>query len=67
MGTQSISKQALQRLPAYLNYLNALPEVKPANISATAIAEALHLHDVQVRKDLAIVSSGGRPKVGYVT
>ena len=67
MGTQSISKQALQRLPVYLNYLNALPEVKPANISATAIAEALHLHDVQVRKDLAIVSSGGRPKVGYVT
>lgn len=67
VGTQSISKQALMRLPVYLNYLKSLPVGAPANISATAIAEALHLHDVQVRKDLAVVSSGGRPKVGYVT
>ena len=34
---------------------------------ATAIAEALNLNDVQVRKDLASVSKGGKPKVGYVT
>ncbi len=36
-------------------------------ISATAIAEALNLNDVQVRKDLAAVSSSGKPKIGYVT
>jgi redox-sensing transcriptional repressor rex 1 len=36
-------------------------------ISATAIAEALSLNDVQVRKDLAAVSSSGKPKIGYVT
>lgn len=35
------------------------------NISATTIAEALQLNDVQVRKDLASVSSSGKPKVGY--
>lgn len=29
--------------------------------------EALGLNDVQVRKDLAQVSSGGRPKIGYIT
>ena len=29
------------------------------------IAEALQLNDVQVRKDLASVSSSGKPKVGY--
>ena len=67
MDGQPISKQALQRLPVYLNYLKSLPDNDPVNISATAIAEALHLHDVQVRKVLAIVSTGGRPKIGYVT
>ena len=35
------------------------------HISATTIAEALQLNDVQVRKDLASVSSSGKPKVGY--
>ena len=67
MDGQSISRQALQRLPVYLNYLKSLPEGEHMNISATAIAEALHLHDVQVRKDLAVVSTGGRPKIGYIT
>jgi redox-sensing transcriptional repressor len=37
------------------------------NISATTIAEALGLNDVQVRKDLSSISSGGRPKIGYIT
>lgn len=61
-----VSPQTVQRLPLYLNYLNALPR-GTAHISATAIAEGLGLHDVQVRKDLAAVSSGGRPKTGYAT
>ena len=65
MSVQSVSKQTLQRLPQYLNFLKSMPRTGAANISATAIAEALGLGDVQVRKDLALVSSGGRPKVGY--
>lgn len=66
--TKNITSQTLQRLPVYFNYLVSLPEQrKCGNISATAIAEALGLNDVQVRKDLASVSSGGRPKVGYMT
>ena len=53
-------------LPLYFNYLTSLSDDKKnGNISATAIAEALGLNDVQVRKDLASVSRGGRPKVGY--
>jgi redox-sensing transcriptional repressor len=48
-----------------LNYLKSLPKDGAANISATMIAEALRLNDVQVRKDLALVSDGGRPKIGY--
>ena len=63
--TPNISKHTLQRLPMYLSYIQGLPEDAPKNISATTIAEALQLHEVQVRKDLASVSSSGKPKVGY--
>ena len=63
--TPNISKYTLQRLPMYLSYIQGLPEDAPKNISATTIAEALQLNDVQVRKDLASVSSSGKPKVGY--
>ena len=35
-------------------------------ISATALANALGMGEVQVRKDLAQVCDGGRPKVGYL-
>lgn len=63
--TQNISKHTLQRLPMYLSYIKGLPEDASKNISATTIAEALQLNDVQVRKDLASVSSSGKPKVGY--
>lgn len=48
----------------YLEYLRAIGE-NAENISATAIAKALHLGEVQVRKDLAAVSGAGRPKTGY--
>lgn len=60
-----VSKSVLRRLPVYLAYLKALPEDAPENISATTLATALSMGEVQVRKDLAMVSDGGRPKVGY--
>lgn len=63
---QSISKQTLQRLPLYLNYLKTLSFSKTANISATTISNELGLNQVQVRKDLAAVTSGGRPRTGYI-
>ena len=65
MEKTSISNQTLKRLPIYLNFLKTVPP-QTVNISATTIAEALSLNEVQVRKDLAAVSSGGRPKVGYL-
>ncbi len=61
--SQQVSVNTLQRLPTYLNYLKSLDD--NGNISSTEIARALGLNDVQVRKDLSSVSSGGRPKVGY--
>ncbi|RKJ40139.1 redox-sensing transcriptional repressor Rex [Acutalibacter sp. 1XD8-33] len=66
MPDRCVSKQALQRLPAYLNFLRNSGEQAGKYVSATAIAEALGINDVVVRKDLASVSSRGRPKVGYV-
>ena len=61
-----ISKSVLKRLPGYLAYLKNMPQDAPAHISATALANALGMGEVQVRKDLAMVSDGGRPKIGYL-
>lgn len=66
MQGKEISKSVLKRLPGYLSYLKSLPEDPGAYISATALANALGMGEVQVRKDLAAVSEGGRPKVGYL-
>jgi len=54
------------RLSSYLHYLKRLPKDGSDNISSTAIAAALGTGDVQVRKDLAIASDGGKPKTGYI-
>lgn len=66
MERKEISKSVLKRLPVYLSYLKALPEGTAIYISATALANALGMGEVQVRKDLAMVSDGGRPKIGYL-
>ena len=65
MEQKEISKAVIKRLPSYLAYLRSLPESAPANISATTLPNALAMGEVQVRKDLALVCSFGRPKVGY--
>ena len=66
MNGYSIPKATLGRLPQYLEYLRSLPKIR-RTISATAIAKALSLGDVQVRKDLASVCGAGKPKIGYET
>lgn len=66
MEPKKISQSVLKRLPGYLAYLKSLPENAPPHISATTLAGALGMGEVQVRKDLAMVSDGGRPKIGYL-
>ena len=66
MERREVSQSVLKRLPMYLTYLKALPEGSATYISATALANALGMGEVQVRKDLALVSDGGRPKIGYL-
>ena len=63
---KKISKAVLKRLPGYLAYLKSLQDQDHPYISATALANALGMGEVQVRKDLASVSDGGRPKIGYL-
>lgn len=65
MERKEISKSVLKRLPIYLSYLKSLPQGSAEYISATTLANALGMGEVQVRKDLAMVSDGGRPKIGY--
>ena len=66
MERKEISKSVLNRLPGYVTYLRSLPQDGSPYISATALANALGMGEVQVRKDLAMVSDGGRPKIGYL-
>ena len=63
METIKVSKKLLNRLPGYLNHLKSLPK-ESENISAAAIARALGLGEVQVRKDLAKISHTGRRRTG---
>lgn len=63
---KTLSKQALKRLPMYMSYLKRI-ENETEYISSSAVAKALDLNDVQVRKDLAAVcKSAGIPKRGFV-
>ena len=63
---KDIPEFSLQRMPVYLNYLRTLPDNGSYNyISSGAIAQALGLGEVLVRKDLAYTGCAGRPKVGY--
>lgn len=63
MAMAKLSKTLIRRLPLYLEHLRSLPD-EDCNISATAIAAALGLGEVQVRKDLAKISGEGRCRTG---
>ena len=62
----NISKSCLSRLPKYLRILKEKKQENFENISATIIANELNLNFIQVRKDLALVSSiEGKPGIGF--
>ncbi len=63
----TISTQALERMPYYLQYLKQLQKEGLTVIASPAIAADLALNEVQVRKDLSAVStSKGKPKAGFI-
>lgn len=65
MEKRSIPKATLGRIPVYLRYMRDLPDESDSTISATKIARGVFLGEVQVRKDLALISGRGKPRVGY--
>lgn len=65
MRVESVPEQTLRRLPRYFHMLEKLQEAGQAFVSASLLAEALDIHPTQVRKDLAMTGSQGRPKVGH--
>ncbi len=63
-----ILKSTLSRLPLYYCYIEEKKRIGQRYVSSSAIADALSLNPVQVRKDLASVSSiPGRSKLGFET
>lgn len=61
-----ISRKTLERLPIYHHYLERKHQEGMETISAPSIALELKLNEVQVRKDLAMVTkTAGKPKTGY--
>lgn len=63
---KSVSIATLERLPRYYRYLLDLQQKGEKNISSVKISEDLKLNSIQVRKDLACISSiSGKPKTGF--
>lgn len=60
----NIPVTSLQRLPIYLNYLKSIGS-QEGYVSSGAIARALNMGEVLVRKDLAYTSAEGKTRVGY--
>ena len=64
--TAILSEQALKRLPRYLRYLKELQQKECAYVTAPVVAKHLGLNEVQVRKELSLMSNlPGKPRVGF--
>lgn len=55
----------LRRLPLYYRMLKQLRDSGQSGVSCTLIGSELKLDATQVRKDIELTGSVGRPKVGY--
>lgn len=60
-------KSVIERIPLYLNYLEKIKSQNIKVVSSKIIAEDLGLGEVQVRKDLNLISGNGKPKIGHQT
>ncbi len=61
----SISRPMLERLPIYASCLEKMIENGATSVSSSKIARELKLGEVQVRKELSLVSGAGKPRIGY--
>ena len=65
--SKAVPMQTFKRLPLYYNLLCSLRKAEGLQrVSSPMIAKRLGLHEVQVKKDLALVSeTGGKPRTGF--
>ncbi len=61
----TVPRPTLERLPRYASGLEKLIREGVTTVSAVRLAKALALGEVQVRKELAMVSGAGKPRIGY--
>lgn len=65
-GKKNVSKATLERIPRYYSYIKGLDTTEKYYISSVEVAKGLKLNSVQVRTDLALVSSiYGKPRAGF--
>ncbi|GIX44901.1 MAG: hypothetical protein KatS3mg130_1309 [Candidatus Sumerlaea sp.] len=56
---------SVRRLPQYLRLLRLWRQQGLTHVSCTRLAEALRSDPTQIRKDLSITGTVGRPRIGY--
>ncbi len=61
----SISRPMLERLPIYASCLEKMIDSGITSVSSASLARELELGEVQVRKELSLVSGKGKPRIGY--
>lgn len=66
MNNKIIPKAVIERVPLYLDYLDKLIDNDKEKFSFKMIPQDLGLGEVQVRKDLNIISGKWKPKIGYI-
>ena len=65
MCEKKIPKSVIERLPTYLHYLKSDMFKDNEMVSSVKLAKIVGYGEVLVRKDLAMVSGTGKPKIGY--
>lgn len=65
MRKKNLSIPTLKRLPLYCNIAQHALDMGKNLISSSEIADCLNIDSTQVRKDIAAIGYGGKPRVGF--
>jgi len=63
---KAVPEPTLRRFPMYIQLLKRLKNENIRYISSNTIADELGLDSIQVRKDLSLTGTIGKPKLGLI-